>query len=73
MKGATLYTTFSPCLICAKMIINAGITEVKYLAAYSATEISHKMLAEAGVELTPVWITKGGLCDFISIMLKGSN
>jgi dCMP deaminase len=73
VKGATLYTTFSPCLLCAKMIINGGIAEVKYLAAYSATEISHKMLAEAGVELTPVWITKGGLCDFISIMLKGSN
>ena len=28
MKDATLYTTFSPCLLCAKMIINAGIAKV---------------------------------------------
>ena len=28
VKDATLYTTYSPCLMCAKMIINAGIKEV---------------------------------------------
>jgi dCMP deaminase len=30
VRDASLYTTFSPCLICAKMIINAGICEVIY-------------------------------------------
>lgn len=34
IKGATLYTTFSPCLICTKMIINSGITEVVFNEAY---------------------------------------
>jgi dCMP deaminase len=34
IKGATLYTTFSPCLICTKMIINSGIAEVVYNEAY---------------------------------------
>jgi dCMP deaminase len=28
VRGGTLYTTFSPCLTCTKMIINAGIEEV---------------------------------------------
>ena len=35
VKGATLYTTFSPCLMCAKMIINSGITEVIFNEPYS--------------------------------------
>lgn len=28
LQGATLYTTLSPCLDCAKLVINAGIVEV---------------------------------------------
>ncbi|WP_290902673.1 dCMP deaminase family protein, partial [Ferroglobus sp.] len=28
IKGATLYTTHQPCIMCAKMIINAGIVRV---------------------------------------------
>jgi dCMP deaminase len=28
IKGATLYCTNSPCIICAKMIINSGITTI---------------------------------------------
>ena len=35
VKGATLYTTYSPCLQCAKMIINAGISEVIYYQHYT--------------------------------------
>ena len=33
-KAGILYTTLSPCLTCAKMIINAGIKEVIYWAEY---------------------------------------
>lgn len=33
--GATLYTTLSPCSICLKMIINAGIERVIYLKYYN--------------------------------------
>ena len=32
--GATLYTTTYPCYICAKMIVNAGITEIVYMGDY---------------------------------------
>ena len=49
VKGATLYTTYSPCLLCAKMIINAGICEVVYHTRYSIDDVSLALLHEAGV------------------------
>jgi len=49
LKGSTLYTTFSPCLMCAKMIINAGIKEVVYHQRYSIDQTSMNLLREAGV------------------------
>ena len=33
ISGGTIYTTYSPCLTCSKMIINAGIKKVVYNAA----------------------------------------
>ena len=50
VKDATLYTTFSPCLLCAKMIINAGITRVVYKNGYP-DEFSLKLFNEANVEV----------------------
>jgi dCMP deaminase len=41
--------TISPCLTCAKLIINAGIKEVIYGGDYVFTEQTEKLLAEAGV------------------------
>ena len=49
IKGATLYTTFSPCLICTKMILNAGLAEVVYNAEYPLGEAPLRLLKEAGV------------------------
>lgn len=49
VKGAVLYTTFSPCLICTKMIINAGIAEVVYNAEYPLAGEAFALLKEAGV------------------------
>ena len=54
VKGATLYTTFSPCLQCAKMIINAGIAEVIYFQHYTIDDISLALLREAGVVVRPL-------------------
>ena len=54
VKGCTLYTTFSPCLLCAKMIINAGIVEVVYHARYSIDDVSMRLLDEAGIKVRPV-------------------
>ena len=54
VKGSTLYTTYSPCLLCAKMIINAGIVEVVYHERYSIDSTSMALLSEAGVKVRPV-------------------
>ncbi len=54
IRGATIYTTFSPCLMCTKMIINSGITEVVYNASYPLGEISLDLLREAGVKVRQV-------------------
>ncbi len=51
VKDSILYTTFSPCLLCAKMIINAGIKEVVYKERYSVDEIAKTLLNEAKVIL----------------------
>ena len=51
LKGATLYTTFAPCLLCTKMIINSGIEEVVYNQDYPLNEIALALLAECGIRL----------------------
>ncbi len=50
VKDATLYTTFAPCLMCTKMIINAGIREVFYNMDYPLNDTSFSLLKEAGVD-----------------------
>lgn len=45
--GATLYCTHQPCVICAKMIINAGIVRVVYKEGYP-DEFSVRLFEEAG-------------------------
>jgi dCMP deaminase len=51
LKGATLYTTFSPCLLCTKMIINSGISEVVYNKDYPMNHRAQSLLQECGVLL----------------------
>ena len=51
VKGATIYSTCSPCLICTKMIINAGISRVVYNLEYSLNQTAQALLIESGVEL----------------------
>ena len=49
IDGATLYCTNSPCIICSKMIINAGIKEVVYLDGYPDI-LSKDILAESEID-----------------------
>ena len=53
VKGASLFCTNQPCSICAKMIVNAGITRICYAAGY-ADELAREMLAEADIEMVQV-------------------
>jgi len=50
VKDGTLYVTTQPCVLCAKMIINAGIKEVVFKGDYP-DELSMKLLKEAGVKV----------------------
>jgi dCMP deaminase len=49
ISDSVLYCTNSPCIICTKMLINAGIRKVVYLEGYS-DNLSLEMLDEAGIE-----------------------
>lgn len=50
IEGATLYCTHQPCVICAKIIVNAGISRVVYAEGYP-DEFSLEIFKLAGVEL----------------------
>ena len=50
IKDAILYCTNKPCVICTKMIINAGITKIYYEDGYD-DPLSDQMLNEAGLEI----------------------
>ena len=51
VKGGNLYTTFAPCLMCTKMIINAGIEEVIYNLDYPLNEVSFQLLGQVGIQV----------------------
>ncbi len=50
INGATLYCTHQPCVICAKMIINAGIKRVVYKEGYP-DEFSMRLFKEADIQV----------------------
>ena len=49
-EGATLYVTTSPCVECAKLIIQSGIRRVVYCCRYRNTD-GLDLLKRAGIEL----------------------
>jgi dCMP deaminase len=49
VRGAALYCTHHPCILCSKMLVNAGITRIYYLEGYP-DEMARRLLEEAGVE-----------------------
>ncbi len=48
--GSTCYSTTQPCVLCAKMLINAGVKRIVYEGPYP-DELALSMLTEAGIEL----------------------
>ncbi len=53
VKGGTMYSTHTPCMICSKMIVNAGIVEVVSYQEY-ADKDAQNFLQEAGVKLRKI-------------------
>lgn len=49
LKDAIIYSTFAPCLMCAKMIINSGIREVIFNLDYPLNDSAFRLFSEAGV------------------------
>jgi dCMP deaminase len=49
IKGASLYCTHFPCVLCTKLVINAGVRRLVVCEAYP-DDLSEAMLREAGVE-----------------------
>ena len=58
--GATMYVTSSPCLECAKLIIQAGIKRVVYTENYRS-EDGINLLKRAGIEIKNVEIDLSSL------------
>ena len=53
ISDSTLYVTKQPCIICAKMLINAGIKKIIYLEPYPDL-YAMKLLKEARIEINQV-------------------
>lgn len=58
IRWGDIYCTNFPCVICAKMIINADIRRIYYSEGYS-DHLSGEMLGEAGVEITRLTTSAG--------------
>lgn len=48
--GSTLYCTHQPCILCAKMLINAGVEKVVFQGEYP-DELALELMNEAGLEM----------------------
>lgn len=48
IDGATVYCTHQPCVLCAKILLNAGVIDIVYRDSYP-DPLSAEVLSEAGV------------------------
>ncbi len=53
IQGATLYCTHQPCIVCTKMIINAGLDRVVFMGSYP-DQLAQEMLKEAEISLEQI-------------------
>lgn len=50
ISGATIYSTHQPCVVCAKMLINAGVKEIAFEEGYPDL-LAEELMAEAKITL----------------------
>lgn len=48
IAGGVLYSTHQPCVLCTKMIINAGLVAIYYIEPYP-DDLAERLLEEAGI------------------------
>ncbi len=63
IKGATLYSSYLPCILCAKMLINAKIEHIMYEEGYP-DPLAMEMLNEAGIPLIKATVVKRIIKDY---------
>src|SRR5512136_1101094 len=59
IENATLYCTTMPCIICSKMIINAGIRRIVFAEGYS-DRLAAEMIEESGISVEKFQPAEGG-------------
>ncbi len=63
IKDSVLYCTNTPCVVCVKMLINAGVKELVFSGDYP-DELAKKMLSESNIKIRnlnnkkPIWNRK---------------
>lgn len=50
IKNSVLYCTNTPCVVCAKMLINAGVREIVYSGEYP-DDLAKKMISESKIKI----------------------
>jgi len=50
IKDSTIYTTNFPCVMCTKILVNAGVSEIVYKDDY-IDPLSREILEESGVHV----------------------
>ncbi|MCX6665880.1 MAG: cytidine/deoxycytidylate deaminase family protein [Euryarchaeota archaeon] len=50
VKGSVLYCTNTPCVVCVKMLINAGVEEIIYSGEYP-DDLARKILKESNIKI----------------------
>lgn len=58
LHGAEMYSTGTPCYICAKMIVGAGIRKVTYGFEYRIDERAQKLFARTGISFSRIQISQ---------------
>jgi dCMP deaminase len=52
IDGSTLYSTHQPCVLCAKILVNAGVTEIVYAEPYPDA-LAEELLDKSGIVIRP--------------------
>lgn len=56
IAGAKIYSTHQPCVLCTKMIVNAGLKEIIYINSYP-DDLASQILAEAKIKIRQVQVS----------------
>lgn len=69
-KGASIYTTLSPCLNCFKLIVNAGIREVYYELGYASKDPFRDKIWNEAIKRTGVLFEKVEVTYRVTMSLR---